>query len=156
MTSGSCVRRAFPSDAEAILAIEQACVEAPHWNPPAWQDALVDDPTAVPERAAFVADDRKGIAGFAVVSCATGVAQLENIAVRQESRCRGIGRMLCHAAIDWSRSRAAHVLELEVRASSAAALALYRSLGFVEQGRRRSYYREPTEDAVLMSVALRD
>lgn len=88
------------------------------------------------------------------MNCAAGVAELENIAVRQESRCQGLGRMLCREAIDWSRSRAAQVLELEVRASSAGALALYRSLGFVEQGRRRSYYREPTEDAVLMFLPL--
>jgi ribosomal-protein-alanine N-acetyltransferase len=154
MTSGWRVRRALPSDAEAILVIEQACVQAPHWSPTAWREALADDAAAAPKRAAFVADDGKGIAGFAVVSCAGGVAELENIAVRPEARCQGIGRMLCREAIAWSRSRAAQVLELEVRASSAGALALYRSLGFVEQGRRRSYYREPTEDAVLMSVTL--
>lgn len=156
MTSGSRVRRALPSDAEAILAIEQACIEAPHWSPAAWREALSDDAASAPERATFVADDGKGIAGFAVVSCAAGVAELENIAVQPDARCQGIGRMLCRQVIDWSRSRAAHALELEVRASSAAALALYRSLGFAEQGRRRSYYRDPTEDAVLMSVALRD
>jgi ribosomal-protein-alanine N-acetyltransferase len=120
----------------------------------AWREALAAYAAAVPERASFVAENGKGIAGFAVVSSAGGVAELENIAVREDARCQGIGRMLCREVINWSRSQAARVLELEVRASSAGALALYRSLGFVEQGRRRSYYREPIEDAVLMSVAL--
>jgi ribosomal-protein-alanine N-acetyltransferase len=57
----------------------------------------------------------------------------------------------------WSREReAAQVIELEVRASSMSALALYSSLGFTEQGRRRGYYRDPIEDAVLMSAPLRN
>ena len=152
MTSGWSVRRGLLSDADAILAIEQACIEAPHWSPSVWRAALAAP--GVTARATFVAGNEKGIAGFAVVSCAGGVADLENIAVQPDARCQGIGRMLCREVIDWSRSRAAQVLELEVRVSSAGALALYRSLGFVEQGRRRSYYREPTEDAVLMSVTL--
>ena len=154
MIAGWSVRRALRSDAEAILAIEQACIEAPHWSPAVWRGALADTAPGMPARATFVADDGKGIAGFAVVSCAGGVAELENIAVQPDARCQGFGRMLCSEAIGWSRSRMARVLELEVRASSAGALALYRSLGFVDQGRRRSYYREPIEDAVLMSVTL--
>jgi ribosomal-protein-alanine N-acetyltransferase len=154
MTSDWSVRRALPCDAEAILAIEEACVEAPHWSHAVWRGALAENEGVMPERASFVAEDGGGIVGFAVVSCAGGVAQLENIAVRQEARCQGIGRTLCREAIDWSRSRAARVLELEVRASSAGALALYRSLGFMEQGRRRWYYRDPIEDAVLMSATL--
>jgi ribosomal-protein-alanine N-acetyltransferase len=54
--------------------------------------------------------------------------------------------------IVWSRNAGASELELEVRESSEGALALYRSLGFVEQARRREYYRNPTEDAVLMAA----
>jgi ribosomal-protein-alanine N-acetyltransferase len=45
-------------------------------------------------------------------------------------------------------------MELEVRAASVGALELYRSLGFAERGRRRRYYREPIEDAVLMTAEL--
>ena len=43
---------------------------------------------------------------------------------------------------------------LEARASNLAALELYRQLGFAEAGRRRGYYREPAEDAVLMHLKL--
>jgi ribosomal-protein-alanine N-acetyltransferase len=56
--------------------------------------------------------------------------------------------------MDWSRNRGAGTIELEVRASSSGALALYCSLGFVEQGIRRGYYRHPTEDAILMAASL--
>jgi ribosomal-protein-alanine N-acetyltransferase len=45
-------------------------------------------------------------------------------------------------------------MELEVRASSAGAIALYTGLGFVEAGRRPGYYAEPKDDAVLMRLEL--
>jgi ribosomal-protein-alanine N-acetyltransferase len=45
-------------------------------------------------------------------------------------------------------------LELEVRAGSGGAIALYAGLGFVVAGRRVGYYREPVEDALLMRLDL--
>jgi ribosomal-protein-alanine N-acetyltransferase len=45
-------------------------------------------------------------------------------------------------------------IELEVRAGNLAALTLYRRFGFVEVGRRKGYYRDPAEDAVLMDLLL--
>lgn len=154
MPADRSVRHALPSDVDAILAIEQASVEAPHWTPAVWQQALAGAVAAVPERAVFVAESGQGIVGFAVVSCAGGVSELENIAVRPELRGQGIGRMLCVEVIAWSRSRAALELELEVRASNDSALRLYRALGFAEQGRRRGYYSAPIDDALLLSLPL--
>jgi ribosomal-protein-alanine N-acetyltransferase len=57
---------------------------------------------------------------------------------------------LLDAALADARSRGAAVVYLEVRDSNAAARALYLSRGFSEVGRRRSYYRRPVEDAVVM------
>jgi ribosomal-protein-alanine N-acetyltransferase len=54
-----------------------------------------------------------------------------------------------------AQTMGAQSMQLEVRSASVAALALYRSLGFVEQGRRTRYYRDPEDDAVLMAIALR-
>jgi ribosomal-protein-alanine N-acetyltransferase len=45
-------------------------------------------------------------------------------------------------------------MELEVRISNRAAIALYERAGFVQDGRRRGYYRDPEEDAVLMGLPL--
>jgi ribosomal-protein-alanine N-acetyltransferase len=47
-------------------------------------------------------------------------------------------------------------MQLEVRAGGAGAIALYEGLGFTVTGRRRGYYREPAEDALLMEMELRD
>ena len=55
------------------------------------------------------------------------------------------GRCACFAAGELD------FLTLEVRPSNAAALALYRELGFQPVGRRRDFYTDPTEDALLLT-----
>jgi [ribosomal protein S18]-alanine N-acetyltransferase len=154
MPVGWGIRRASPADLEAVLGIEQACEEAPHWSHASWLEALSEEVETSPARASFVAEGNSGIIGFAVFSCAAELAELESIAVSKPARGQGIGKALCRQGMDWSRNLGAAGIELEVRASSEGALALYRSLGFVEQGRRRGYYRNPAEDAVLMAAAL--
>lgn len=146
------VRPASSADLEAIFALEQACAEAPHWSRAAWLAALSQEPPAVPARVVFVADNKLALLGFAVGICAGRFAELESVAVSAPARRQGVGKALCRQIIDWSKQVGAHTVELEVRASSEGALALYRSLGFQEQGRRPGYYRNPTEDAVLMAA----
>lgn len=152
MTVAKNVRRALLADAEAILAIAQGCAEAPHWSDAVWRQLLADQEESEPARACFLAEDHRGPFGFIVVSCTCGVAELESVAVNVAARRQGIGRALCCEAMSWSQGRAAQVIQLEVRASSLGAIALYSGLGFTEQGRRPGYYREPMEDAVLMSA----
>ncbi|WP_158786659.1 ribosomal protein S18-alanine N-acetyltransferase [Granulicella sp. L46] len=153
MSADWLIRCASPADLDAILAIEQACAEAPHWTHPLWLAALSGEQGSEPQRASFVAESNGGIVGFAVASRTGELAELESVAVSPSVRRKGIGKALCQQVMDWSRNGASE-LELEVRASSDGALALYRSLGFLEQSRRREYYRNPTEDAVLMAARL--
>jgi ribosomal-protein-alanine N-acetyltransferase len=154
MSTDWLIRRASPADLEAILAIAQASAEAPHWSHSQWLAALSLDHETGPMRASFVAEGNGGILGFAVASRAGELAELESVVVSTSSRRKGIGKALCQQVMDWSRKIGASELELEVRASSDGALALYRALGFVEQARRREYYRNPPEDAVLMAARL--
>jgi [ribosomal protein S18]-alanine N-acetyltransferase len=80
---------------------------------------------------------------------------VNNVASHQDYRRLGIGRSLMEAAIDEAGRRGvAHVI-LEVRASNEAAQLLYRDLGFGFVGRRRDYYRLPTEDALVMKLNFR-
>ena len=148
------VRSASPADLESILALEQACAEAPHWSPAAWVAAINPEHKTAPIRAAFVVEQNGGIWGFAVGTCAGDLAELESVAVSVHTRRQGVGKALCLRVMDWSRETGARTIELEVRASSKGALALYGSLGFVEQGRRRQYYQSPPEDAVLLAAQL--
>ncbi len=160
------VRVACAADLAEILRMERATDEAPHWDADAYAAMLVDRSEKVDRSEGSCAVARRllvaemdGVVGFAVAKVLrveqNTVAELESVAVVESVRRRGIGRALCDAAIAWCREQGAAAMELEVRASSRGALALYTTLGFVETGQRREYYRHPTEDAVLMELKLR-
>jgi RimJ/RimL family protein N-acetyltransferase len=79
------------------------------------------------------------------------------MAVAREWRGRGVGSALLAAAIEWARERGLHKLSLGVFAHNAAAIALYRKFGFVEEGRRAKHYRRASGelwDALEMGLLL--
>ena len=79
------------------------------------------------------------------------------MAVAREWRGRGVGSALLAAAIDWAREQGLHKLSLSVFPHNAAAIALYRKFGFVEEGRRVKQYRRASGelwDAVDMGLLL--
>jgi ribosomal protein S18 acetylase RimI-like enzyme len=79
------------------------------------------------------------------------------MAVTREWRGRGVGSALLTAAIEWARERGLHKLSLSVFAHNAAAIALYRKFGFVEEGRRVKQYRRASGelwDAIEMGLLL--
>lgn len=147
------LRLASLPDLEKILALERSSPETPRWSEAVWR-GIVARETIVPLRAAFVAEYGERIVGFIVASCLRGMAELESVVVAQEKRRQGIGRALCTQALAWAQGQAADLMELEVRAESAGAQSLYRSLGFVEQRRRTRYYHDPVDDAVVMALDL--
>jgi ribosomal-protein-alanine N-acetyltransferase len=102
----------------------------------------------------MVAELGEAIVGFIVMSGTLEAVELESVAVKETFRGQGIGGELCRAAMRWAGEQGAAKMELEVRASNAAARAMYGSLGFVAQGLRARYYRAPEEDAVLMMAGL--
>ena len=75
---------------------------------------------------------------------------ITNIATHPDFRGRGIGHAVVRALLAAASERGISSVFLEVRPSNAPALALYRGEGFFEVGRRKSFYRHPTEDAILM------
>jgi [ribosomal protein S18]-alanine N-acetyltransferase len=83
-----------------------------------------------------------------------GEMQLLDLAVHPRYRGRGHGGFLVTKMIDLAFSRGVSRIWLEVRVSGSSARRLYEKLGFVESGRRKSYYTEPLEDAIIMSLDL--
>lgn len=94
------------------------------------------------------------IAGFIVARLIAGELHVNNVAVRPEFRGRRIGSALLKTTLGLAQRRQATIAQLEVRAGNEAAQKLYRRCGFEVVGRRRDYYRAPTEDALLMSRSL--
>jgi ribosomal-protein-alanine N-acetyltransferase len=95
--------------------------------------------------------------GFILMRTVVDEAEILTLAVRPETRRRGLGADLVRAGAETARARGAVKLHLEVAEDNAAALALYRSAGFTEKGRRKGYYprREgPPVAALLLSLNL--
>jgi [ribosomal protein S18]-alanine N-acetyltransferase len=94
------------------------------------------------------------LAGFIVARLVAGEMHVNNVAVRTQFRRSGLGAVLLETTLFEARKRGATVAHLEVRAGNQAAQALYQRSGFEVVGRRRKYYRNPVEDALLMSLWL--
>ena len=92
--------------------------------------------------------------GFVVVGLTPPEAELESIAVVDEYQRRGVARRLFEAAADELRRTRVSEVFLEVRESNQPAMTLYQTLGFTQSGRRKGYYADPVEDAILMRLAL--
>jgi ribosomal-protein-alanine N-acetyltransferase len=94
------------------------------------------------------------MAGYVIVWVVHDELHVLNVATAPEDRRRGVGRALMEAAHDLGRARACRLATLEVRRSNAAAIALYKALGYRQVGMRPRYYAEENEDALLMSLDL--
>lgn len=98
----------------------------------------------------------KSIVGFIVARQMAGEIHVNNVAVRAEYRRLRIGENLLQAVLMWGREQGSAQAVLEVRAQNIAAQKLYQACGFEVIGRRRRYYKAPVEDALLMSVSLKE
>jgi len=147
------IRSATLNDLPAIQALEQQAPTASHWTLPQYEKLLSDGVVLVAEQGGH-------LRGFL---CAQNVAvewEIENVVVATEFRRRGIANALVRALIERARSQKANPLlgevRLEVRESNAPARRLYEKHGFREAGRRRAYYLNPLEDAILYALQLND
>jgi ribosomal-protein-alanine N-acetyltransferase len=91
------------------------------------------------------------LGGFIVARLIAGELHVNNVAVRPEVRRKRIGSRLLERTLQVAQRSGATVAHLEVRAGNEVAQRLYVRCGFRATGRRRNYYRAPTEDALLMS-----
>jgi ribosomal-protein-alanine N-acetyltransferase len=100
-------------------------------------------------RWALVIEAENKIVGFLVGLGATTEWEIENVAVAPDARRRGLGTRLVGEFLDFAKDEGAESVFLEVRESNHAARALYEKWAFVESGRRRGYYADPAEDAMV-------
>ncbi len=91
------------------------------------------------------------VIGYAIVSVTPPEGELYNIAVLSEYRGTGAAHLLLGTAFEAARKRNVETVYLEVRESSLRARSYYKKEGFTELGLRKNYYKNPTENAVLMT-----
>ena len=133
------------SHLEQIAALERECFADP------WSYASLEEELYNPQASFIVAEDGEGgVLGYAGLTAVLDEGYIDNIAVEPAARRHGVASALLDVFCRFGQERLAF-LTLEVRASNAAAIALYRKFGFEEAGRRRDYYQRPREDAIIMT-----
>ena len=98
----------------------------------------------------LVATDEDRVAGYIGSQTVMEETDMMNVAVHPDYRRKGVAEALVNDLTENLKKMGSHCLTLEVRASNAPAIALYEKLGFSEIGRRKNYYRNPREDALIL------
>jgi ribosomal-protein-alanine acetyltransferase len=147
---GWTIRPAVADDLEALVEIEQRCFESDRLSRRSFRHFLASDTAEC-----LVAEQDGRLLGYALVLFhgRTALARLYSMAVAPEHQGRGLGRALLQAAEAAALDGGAAVMRLEVNPSNAAAVALYRSAGYVDFGVYHAYY-EDDSDALRMAHAL--
>lgn len=94
----------------------------------------------------------QSLAGYIVARLGADELHINNVAVRENYRQRGIGRALLDRILAAGRRSRCQSAYLELRAGNSAALSLYEKCGFRVTARRVRYYSDPVEDALVMMI----
>jgi ribosomal-protein-alanine N-acetyltransferase len=134
------------ADLPAVDALERASFSHP-WDIEAYAGELAN-PSAFYQ----VAYQGGQLVGFGGIWIIAEEAHIVTLAVDAAVRRQGIGRCVILALMAEARGRGVQRVTLEVRAGNAPAQGLYRSLGFAQVARRRHYYPDNGEDALVMAL----
>jgi ribosomal-protein-alanine N-acetyltransferase len=143
------IRPAVAADLPAIIDIENGAFSDP------WSAKSFGTMIAAPHTTFTVLVDRAGaVGGYGILLLVPPDADVANIAVAPRLRQQGAGRLLLSHLLAEARAAGVRVVHLEVRESNLAAQRLYARLGFTIAGRRRGYYQQPREDALVLRTTL--
>ena len=135
-------------DVSAIAELEKICFSDP------WSENSIASELNNPLSCWLVAVEGDSLAGYVGSQTVLDGSDMMNIAVAPAHRRKGIAEALVLALCEHLRDRSSVCLLLEVRASNAPAISLYDKLDFVQIGRRKNYYRNPKEDALILRKEL--
>jgi [ribosomal protein S18]-alanine N-acetyltransferase len=138
-----------PDDLDEVIAIERASFSMP-WSRGAFLYELQQNRVA----RCWVMREGTALVGYICLWEIGDEIHITNVAVAPAARRRGIGRLLLQGVLDYALGHQVSLVVLEVRPSNAEALALYESAGFQTVGRRRGYYYDTGEDALVMEIDL--
>ena len=128
-----------------IADLEQECFSQP------WSEAALEEELYNPQASFIVAEDGEGgVLGYAGLQVVLDEGYIANIAVENAARRHGVASALLDVYCRFGQEHLAF-LTLEVRESNKAAIGLYLKHGFEEVGRRKNFYNDPKEDAIIMT-----
>ena len=177
------VRQANMSDIDAVAKLEKRCFSEP-WSEQGFRDVLCREDVIfltahVSGEKLFCSDkadqdmqdghectdifnvmelgselSSQEFAGYICMYTALDEGEITNVAVDEKDRGRGVGQALLEEAFKCAERKGLEKIFLEVRESNVPAIELYKKTGFEKTGIRRGFYRNPTEDALLMMKEL--
>ncbi len=140
------IRQMQPDDLEQAAALEAQNFSRP-WSKEAFADALEKD---YYQYLVAVDEESQRIFGMCGLIRTLEEGGITNVVVSENARNQGIGYRMLTELMRRAEREGVREYTLEVRKSNAPAIALYRKLGFVEEGIRPAFYDMPVEDAVIM------
>ena len=132
------------SHVKAVAELEKLCFSEP------WSENSVASELNNKLALWLVAEEEGRVAGYIGSQTCGDESDVMNVAVHPDFRRRGIAEALINDLVAQLNAIGSHSLTLEVRASNVPAISLYEKLGFAEVGRRKTYYRNPKEDALIL------
>lgn len=145
------LRRMREDDLPAVMAIETVSFSNP-WSEETFLGEIQNRPLSHSLVVLYGPEER--VVGYLIYWQIREDVQVNNIAVHPDFRGRGIGGAVLRAGLERAAAAGAAYVTMEVRPSNAAALGLYRKLGFHVLGIRAGYYTNPNEDAYVMGLSL--
>jgi ribosomal-protein-alanine N-acetyltransferase len=138
-------------DVDAVYELEQLSFTTP-WP----RDAFVNELTLNQNARYVVAVEGERVVAYCGMWIVLDEAHITNIAVHPDCRGRKIGERLMRQMMGLAYLLGARSMTLEVRPSNTIARSMYAKLGFAEHGRRKHYYSDNNEDAIIMWVTLHE
>ena len=139
-------RRLTIEDLDIVFSLEEMCFSMP-WSKKSFEEALAGNGYFY--LGAFCGEKHVGTVGLQLLG---DEGEVMNVATHPDVRGQGIAKRLLNEMLMQAGNQGIRRFMLEVRALNAPAIAVYKSAGFEEVGRRKKYYHDPEDDAVLMDL----
>ena len=133
----------------SLAQIEKQCFSTP------WSENALAEEIENPNARFFVALCGEQVAGYIGAHNIVGEVYITNVAVAPDYRRQGVATQLIERLVEISRAEKAEFITLEVRENNTSAQALYEKQGFGVVGKRKAFYENPREDAILMTINLK-
>lgn len=139
------LRKMVPeADVSCVAEMEKQCFSDP------WTPEMIQDSYETGFDTWLILEERGEAVGYCVFRILAGEGELFRIGVRPSCRGLGYGKKLMDGMVENSIKNGVTAITLEVRESNTPARNLYKSYGFAEECIRSDYYKNPSENAVIM------
>ncbi|HNQ63016.1 MAG TPA: ribosomal protein S18-alanine N-acetyltransferase [Syntrophorhabdaceae bacterium] len=141
------IREMMENDLDKVLETERLSFISP------WTKNMFRETYLSPITANFVININESIVGYIMLYSVEDEAHIMNLAIHPDYRRKGYGSNLVAHIIEYSTARDIYNFFLEVREGNVDAQRLYKRFGFEVIGKRKGYYMETKEDALVMHLS---